>query len=249
MDDTILSLGDLRLSAHLATPPPPGRGAGPRGVPRLPERPTRRGDGRHDLRRPCRPPRPRLRVRRAHVQLPRHGHVGGRLLGARLAATICAPRCARWPSAPTCAGVWTVGFGHGATFALCEAMNDDLVRGVAAIAARTSLGDWVRDPGGLVTEAREMGMIRTDGYPPDTARGVGSCSCSTPRTRSAVSATVRCSSCTASTTSTCPSTKRVRSPRPPGPNTEVRLVSGAGHHLRHDPRALATLLGWLDRQA
>ena len=34
-----------------------------------------------------------------------------------------------------------------------------------------------------------------------------------------------------------------------GPGTEVHLVSGAGHHLRHDPRAIATLLGWLDRQA
>ncbi len=36
---------------------------------------------------------------------------------------------------PDVRAVWTVGFGHGATFALCEAMNDELVRGVAAIAA------------------------------------------------------------------------------------------------------------------
>ncbi|MDX6234670.1 MAG: hypothetical protein QOH68_3788, partial [Nocardioidaceae bacterium] len=27
-----------------------------------------------------------------------------------------------------------------------------------------------------------------------------------------------------------------------------RLVNGAGHRLRHDPRAIAILLGWLDRQ-
>jgi hypothetical protein len=26
-------------------------------------------------------------------------------------------------------------------------------------------------------------------------------------------------------------------------------VPGAGHRLRHDPRAIAVLLGWLDRQA
>ena len=30
---------------------------------------------------------------------------------------------------------------------------------------------------------------------------------------------------------------------------ELRLVQGGGHRLRHDPRAIATLLGWLDRQA
>ena len=31
-------------------------------------------------------------------------------------------------------------------------------------------------------------------------------------------------------------------------NTDMRLIEGAGHHLRHDPRAIAVLLGWLDRQ-
>jgi putative redox protein len=29
---------------------------------------------------------------------------------------------------------------------------------------------------------------------------------------------------------------------------ELRIVQGAGHQLRHDPRAIAVLLGWLDRQ-
>jgi putative redox protein len=33
-----------------------------------------------------------------------------------------------------------------------------------------------------------------------------------------------------------------------GASAELRLVHGAGHRLRHDPRAIATLLGWLDRQ-
>ena len=28
----------------------------------------------------------------------------------------------------------------------------------------------------------------------------------------------------------------------------LRIIAGAGHHLRHDPRAIAILLGWLDRQ-
>ena len=29
---------------------------------------------------------------------------------------------------------------------------------------------------------------------------------------------------------------------------DLRIISGAGHHLRHDPRAVAVLLGWLERQ-
>ena len=32
-------------------------------------------------------------------------------------------------------------------------------------------------------------------------------------------------------------------------DAELRIIAGAGHQLRHDPRAVAVLLGWLDRQA
>ncbi len=31
-------------------------------------------------------------------------------------------------------------------------------------------------------------------------------------------------------------------------SAELRLLPGAGHRLRHDPRAIAVLIGWLDRQ-
>ena len=31
-------------------------------------------------------------------------------------------------------------------------------------------------------------------------------------------------------------------------SAELRIIDGAGHRLRHDPRALAILLGWLERQ-
>ena len=31
-------------------------------------------------------------------------------------------------------------------------------------------------------------------------------------------------------------------------SAELRFINGAGHALRHDPRAVAVLLGWLDRQ-
>jgi putative redox protein len=31
-------------------------------------------------------------------------------------------------------------------------------------------------------------------------------------------------------------------------SADVRIIDGGGHQLRHDPRAVAVLLGWLDRQ-
>jgi len=33
-----------------------------------------------------------------------------------------------------------------------------------------------------------------------------------------------------------------------GEGGEFIMVGGAGHELRHDPRAIASLLGWLERQ-
>jgi putative redox protein len=31
-------------------------------------------------------------------------------------------------------------------------------------------------------------------------------------------------------------------------DADLRIIDGGGHQLRHDPRAVAVLLGWLDRQ-
>ena len=33
-----------------------------------------------------------------------------------------------------------------------------------------------------------------------------------------------------------------------GPTAEIRIVANGAHRLRHDPRAIAALLGWLDHQ-
>ena len=29
---------------------------------------------------------------------------------------------------------------------------------------------------------------------------------------------------------------------------DLRVITGAGHRLRHDPRAVAALIGWMERQ-
>ena len=251
MDDTILSLGDLRLSAHLATPPPPGRGQGLvvcHGFPNGPRGAATVGTTYADLADRL---AARLRLRGAHVQLPRHRHVGGRLLGAGLAARP-ARRGAHVGRAARRARRVDASASVTARPSRCaRPCNDDLVRGVAAIAARTSLGDWVRDPGGLVAEAREMGMIRTRGLSPRHERlGARSSSCSTPRTRSRRLADRPLLILHGVDDIDVPVDEARRRARPRrGPTPSCGSSPGAGHHLRHDPRALATLLGWLDRQA
>ena len=33
-----------------------------------------------------------------------------------------------------------------------------------------------------------------------------------------------------------------------GGEADMRVITGAGHRLRHDPRAVAALMGWMERQ-
>ncbi len=145
-------------------------------------------------------------------------------------------------------GVWVAGFGHGAAFALCEAADDPTVRGVAAIASRTSLGAWVRDPADLLAQAREMGMVRTPGFPPDMATWAREL-----RLLDAPLAAGRLRARSLlvihgvdDTEVPVDAAREIAEAR--GPEVELRLIAGGGHELRHDPRAIATLLGWLERQ-
>jgi putative redox protein len=144
--------------------------------------------------------------------------------------------------------VWIAGFGHGGTFAVCEAADDELVRGVATIAAPSTLRDWAQDPGRLLAHTRSMGMIRTPGFPTDATSWV--------RDIGRVDAVAAASQLDGrpllvlhGVDDSEVTIEEARALADAGrPGSELRLVHGAGHRLRHDPRAIATLLGWLARQ-
>ena len=145
-------------------------------------------------------------------------------------------------------GVWLAGFGHGGTFAVCEAADDPLVRGVATIAAPSTLLDWARDPGHLMQHAREMGMIHTEGFPSDRAAWV--------REVARIDAVAAATGLDGRPLLVLHGVDDAEVPvadaralaDAAGAGAELRLVQGGGHRMRHDPRAIATLMGWLDRQ-
>jgi pimeloyl-ACP methyl ester carboxylesterase len=145
-------------------------------------------------------------------------------------------------------GVWIAGFRLGGTLAIVTAADDDRVRGIATFAAPASLLTWVRDPQWFLEYARRTGVLRTEGYPPE------------PNTWIRAIANL----------DVIGAAKRVR-PRPwllvhgssddvvpvedarelgeaGGETVDLRIVANGPHRLRHDPRAIAALLGWLDRQ-
>lgn len=149
---------------------------------------------------------------------------------------------------PDVAGVWLCGFGLGGALALCLAATDDRVLGVAAFAAPADVDDWAADPKRFLEEARAVGVVRDPAFPPDVDRWARELRDTRPL--------------------------RLIHRIPPRPllivhgsdddkvplvdaralvdaadgQVDLRVVSSAGHQLRHDPRAIAVLLGWLDRE-
>lgn len=148
---------------------------------------------------------------------------------------------------PDVSDVWLVGFGTGGALAICAAAQLPWVRGVAALGAPADFDDWFAHPDQLVDHARTLGLIKDPAWPADKELF--------RRPLKEIQA-VRCASHVA--------------PRPllvvhgldddlvpvfdarvigdAHGSAELDLISGAAHQLRYDPRAMAILLGWLDRQ-
>jgi len=116
-------------------------------------------------------------------------------------------------------GVWLAGFGIGGALALCAAGVEERVRGVAAFSAPAEFDDWFE--------------------PPITLRPLQSISKVPPRPLLLVHGDAD---------DVVPVTDSRALADAAGGDVELRVISGAGHGLRHDPRATAVLEGWLDRQ-
>lgn len=145
------------------------------------------------------------------------------------------------------AGIWLAGASTGGSLAIAHAAADPSIRGVAALAARADFDDWAGHPRRFCDHARDIGVIRDPSFP--AAFDVWARELREVRPTELV--------------------RRLR-PRPllvihgseddyvpvndarvladAHGECDLRVVAGAGHRLRHDPRAIAILLGWLDRQ-
>ena len=145
-------------------------------------------------------------------------------------------------------GVWIAGTNLGGSLAVCSAAEDDRIRGVAALAAPVHLVEWARDPIRFLEHARSMGVIRNPAFPVDVnawARGftdldpLRAAAKLPPRPLLLLHGT---------NDDVVPLTDARALADAAAPTSELRVVHAAGHRLRHDPRAVAALLGWLDRQ-
>lgn len=148
---------------------------------------------------------------------------------------------------PDVNGVWLVGVAEGGALAVTVAATTERVRGVATLAAPLTLGEWARETGRLLDYARRIGMVRTPGFPESISEW----------SREVVAIDAGAAARTlgprpllvlhGSDDEVVPLDEARLLAEAAAPNSELCVVQAAGHELRHDPRAIAALLGWLDR--
>jgi putative redox protein len=144
-------------------------------------------------------------------------------------------------------GVWIAGFGTGGSLAVCEGARSPRVRGVAAMAAPADFDDWARNPRRLLLHARQVQVIKDADFPVSfdawsnelkAVRPVEAAAALAPRPLLVVHG---------DSDDLTPQADGRALAAAHG-DAEFRLINGAGHELRHDPRAVAVFLGWLSRQ-
>jgi putative redox protein len=144
--------------------------------------------------------------------------------------------------------VWLAGFATGGALAICTAAEDERVRGVASLGAQCDFHEWAERPVEFLERARQRGVVRDPDFPPDLdawerdlreTRPLAMIGKIPPRPVLVVHGM--------DDSDVSPVDARALA-EAAEEQVELRLIAGAGNNLRHDPRAIAVLLGWLDRQ-
>ncbi len=139
------------------------------------------------------------------------------------------------------------GFGFGGALAIAIAASDERVRGVASFAAPAYLEPWCGEAAEFQRSVQVAGVVGDEGdlLSPEALRDdvlaidpLGSIAQIPPR-RLLIGHGTDDVDVPASDARDLVAAAEGRA--------ELRLIQGAGHQLRADPRMVATLLGWLDR--
>lgn len=144
-------------------------------------------------------------------------------------------------------GVWLCGASTGGSLAICAAAEDARVRGVAALSARADFDDWAAHPKRFLDHAREIGVIRDPRFPLAVDAWTRELSELRPLVLAEKLAPRPLLLVQGSDDDLVPAVD-ARALADCHGTAELRIIQGAGHRLRHDPRAVAVLLGWMERQ-
>lgn len=142
--------------------------------------------------------------------------------------------------------VFVAGLGLGGALSIAAAAADPRIGGVATLGGPADLLAWTGDAKGFLNHARSVGLVRSPNLdidqwtrewrelrPLELARKLN------PRPVMVIHG---------SDDEVVPDLDARALADAAGDGADLRLIAGAGHHLRNDPRAVAILLGWLSRQ-
>lgn len=144
-------------------------------------------------------------------------------------------------------GISLVGFGFGGALALRMAADDERIRGVAALATPADLASWCGPPAVFADACERAGVVgATPLAAPDAL--VADVLAIDPMRAIASIPPRRIMIVHGADDAVVPEGAARELVRGADGRAELRIVAGAGHWLRSDPRMVATVLGWLDRQ-
>ena len=144
-------------------------------------------------------------------------------------------------------GVWLAGFGTGGALSVCAGARLPQIVGVASLCAPADFDDWANHPRRLLQHARDIRAIADADFPTVPEAWIRELREIRPVTEVERLAPRPLLLVHGSEDQSVPSFD-ARVVGDAHGSAELRIVSGAGHDLRHDPRAVAILLGWLDRE-
>jgi putative redox protein len=139
------------------------------------------------------------------------------------------------------------GFGLGGALAISTAASDERVRGVAAFATPAHLARWVGEPGAFVDVVRAAGVVDPEVALLEADELAAEIVALDPLGAAALLPPKRFLIGHGSDDVEVPVADARALLAAAEGRAELRVIQGAGHWLRADPRMVATLLGWLDR--
>jgi putative redox protein len=139
-----------------------------------------------------------------------------------------------------------IGTNTGGSIAICVAADDPRVCAAALLSPRADFDDWGDNPRRFLEHARDIGAITTSGFPTSFDEWSRAFRRFRPREAARRFAPRPLLVMHGDDDESVPPTDARQLAAAHG-SAELSVLVGAGHRLRHDPRAVAVLFGWLDR--
>ena len=142
--------------------------------------------------------------------------------------------------------IYAAGFGTGGAMAIHAASKCETLIGVAAVSPPSDFNDWIAEPEDLLDYARRVGVISDPKYPNDLEGWTNELSQMQTTAAAEVMGKKPLLLVHGSDDRVVPSFD-ARVLADAHGSADLRIIDGATHRLRFDPRTTAVLIGWLDR--